>query len=311
MKKGLGRGLDALFSIYEEDNEVQTQTKVQKEIEIEKPQATQAVESKDGVLELDIKQVDPNMNQPRKYFEPNAVKELAESIKQHGVIQPIIVNKENNNRYTIIAGERRFRASLIAGLKTIPAIVKQYTAKQVKEVALIENLQREDLNPIEAAKAIKQLMDEYSFTQETVADRIGKSRPLVANTLRLLTLSTDVITLIEKNKISAGHGRCLVTVEDPQKQLEIANTVIENKLSVRDLENLIKNYNSAPQQKENKEKPKQSIELKELGHRLQRLFRTKVKINGDDNKGKISIDYFNRDDLDRICKFLDTLERNN
>ena len=295
MKKGLGRGLDALFSIYEEENEPQVQIKENKQIEVDEPR-------KDGVLELDIKQVDPNMNQPRKYFEPNALKELAESIKQHGVIQPIIVNDEGNNRYTIIAGERRFRASLIAGLKTIPAVVKKYSAKQVKEVALIENLQREDLNPIEAAKAIKQLMEDYSFTQESVADRIGKSRPLIANTLRLLSLTPEVVNLIEKNKISAGHGRCLVSVEDRHKQIEIANIVIENKLSVRDLEQLIKNYSSKPQQIENKEKPKQSIELKELGHRLQRLFRTKVKINGDDNKGRISIDYFNRDDLDRICK---------
>lgn len=300
MKKGLGRGLDALFSIYQEEEQVKQ--------EVKKEEAK--VVTSDGVRELDIKLVDPNNNQPRKYFEPNSIKELAESIKQHGVIQPIIVNEEKNNRYTIIAGERRFRASLVAGLSTIPAIIKHYTPKEVKEVALIENLQREDLNPIEAAKAIKQLMDEYNFTQETVADRIGKSRPLVANTLRLLTLSTSVVNLIEKNKISAGHGRCLVSVDDPEKQLEIANIVIENKMSVRDLEVFIKNYQKTDSQQPLKEKPKQSIELKELGHRLQRLFRTKIKISGDDNKGKISIDYFTRDDLDRICKFLDILERN-
>ncbi|MBQ3047845.1 MAG: ParB/RepB/Spo0J family partition protein [Clostridia bacterium] len=303
MKKGLGRGLDALFSIYEEDNEPKVEIKTAKPEVAEEPK-------QNGVVELDIKRVDPNMNQPRKYFEPTALKELSESIKQHGVIQPIIVNEEKNGRYTIIAGERRFRASLIAGLKTIPAIIKQYTPKQVKEVALVENLQREDLNPIEAAKAIKQLMDDYSFTQESVADRIGKSRPVVANTLRLLSLSDEVVSMIEKNKISAGHGRCLVVVEDKQKQIEIANIVIENKLSVRDLETLIKNYSSNSTKQITKEKPKQSIELKELGHRLQRLFRTKVKIAGDDNKGKILIDYFNRDDLDRICKFIDTLENN-
>lgn len=300
MKKGLGRGLDALFSIYQEDEQVKQEVK-KEEV---------AIAQADGVRELDIKLVDPNRNQPRKYFEPNSIKELAESIKQHGVIQPIIVNEEKNNRYTIIAGERRFRASLVAGLTTIPAIVKHYTPKQVQEVALIENLQREDLNPIEAAKAIRQLMDEYNFTQETVADRIGKSRPLVANTLRLLTLSNEVVALIEKNKISAGHGRCLVSVEDPAKQLEIANIVIENKLSVRDLENLIKNYQSGHSVTKKSEKPIQSIELKELGHRLQRLFRTKIKIAGDDNKGKILINYFTRDDLDRICKFLDVLEKN-
>ena len=314
MKKGLGRGLDALFSIYqEEETQVQPKREIKQEVQPELKTETVAVtpamvSNKDGVVELNLKQVDPNKNQPRKTFEPNALKELAESIKQHGVIQPIIVNDENNGRYTIIAGERRFRASLVAGKTTIPAIIRQYTPKQIKEVALIENLQREDLNPIEAAKAIKELMEEYNFTQETVADRIGKSRPLVANTLRLLTLTPEVVTMIEKGQISAGHGKCLVTVADPNQQADIAKTVVENKLTVRDLENYIKNY-KGPQEKVKKEKPVQSIELKELGHRLARLFKTKVKIVGDDRKGKITIDYFNQDDLDRICTFLNSFER--
>jgi len=303
MKKGLGRGLDALFSIYEEDNDVTIAPK--KQVEEEKK-----LETRDGVVELSLKQIDPNKNQPRKSFDPNALKELSESIKQHGVIQPIIVNDEKNGRYTIIAGERRFRASLIAGKTTIPAIVRQYSPKQIKEVALIENLQREDLNPIEAAKAIKELMQEYDFTQETVADRIGKSRPLVANTLRLLTLAPEVINMIEKNQISAGHGKCLVSVEDKQKQIELANIVYQNKLTVRDLESYIKNYKEPKQAKEIKTKPVQSIELKELGHRIARLFKTKVVINGDDTKGKITIDYFNRDDLDRIHTFISSMERN-
>ena len=307
MKKGLGRGLDALFSIYEDDN-----TTVEIKPKKEEVVVQQTNKYQDGVVELSLKQVDPNKNQPRKTFEPNALKELAESIKQHGVIQPIIVNDENNGRYTIIAGERRFRASLVAGKTTIPAIIRQYSTKQVKEVAHIENLQREDLNPIEAAKAIKELMQEYDFTQETVADRIGKSRPLVANTLRLLTLTPEVITMIEKNQISAGHGKCLVAIDDKQKQKELANIVVENKLTVRELENYIKNYKE-PQNataKEIKVKKPQSIELKELGHRIARLFKTKVIINGDDAKGKIVIDYFNKDDLDRIYSFIKTLERN-
>lgn len=314
MRKGLGRGLDALFSIYqEEETQVQPKREIKQEVQPELKTETVAVtpamvSNKDGIVELNLKQVDPNKNQPRKTFEPNALKELAESIKQHGVIQPIIVNDENNGRYTIIAGERRFRASLVAGKTTIPAIIRQYTPKQIKEVALIENLQREDLNPIEAAKAIKELMEEYNFTQETVADRIGKSRPLVANTLRLLTLTPEVVTMIEKGQISAGHGKCLVTVADPNQQADIAKTVVENKLTVRDLENYIKNY-KGPQEKVKKEKPVQSIELKELGHRLARLFKTKVKIVGDDRKGKITIDYFNQDDLDRICTFLNSFER--
>lgn len=296
MKKGLGRGLESLFSIYEEDEE-------------EKPVKAKIVEkkevktSKDGVQELDMKLVDPNKDQPRKYFEPTALKELSESIKTHGIIQPIIVNEESNGRYTIIAGERRFRASLIAGKTTIPAIVKHYTPKEVKEVSLVENLQREDLNPIEAAKAIQTLMDEYNFTQEEVADRIGKSRPLVANTLRLLTLSPAVISLIEKNKISAGHGKCLVTVEDVHMQLELANIVIDNKLSVRDLEKLIKNYQN-PAVRKVKAKNIQTPEIKEFSSKMQRLFGTKVKINGNAQKGKIIIDYYTQDDLDRIYSIL-------
>ena len=299
MKRGLGKGLDALFSIYEDEEKEQKVNSTQ--------QSDNAVSS--GVNEIDIRKIDPNKNQPRKRFDANSLKELTESIKQHGIIQPIIVNEEKNGRYTIIAGERRFRASINAGLKTIPAIVRKYSERQIKEVSLVENLQREDLNPIEAAKAIRELMTEYNFTQETVADRIGKSRPLVANTLRLLSLSPEVIEMIEQNKISAGHGKCLVAVEDKHKQIELAKLVIENRLTVRDLENLIRNEKPGQRNVSLREKVVQSIELKELGHRLQRLFRTKVKIVGDDNKGKISIAYFNQDDLDRICSFLDKLER--
>ena len=299
MKKGLGRGLDALFSIYEDNQEESVPKKIQKEQETHNA----------GVEQLDIKLVDPNKNQPRKYFEPTALKELSESIKQHGVIQPIIVNKELNNRYTIIAGERRFRASIIAGLTTIPAIVKNLSQREVKEIALIENLQREDLNPIEAAKAIKQLMTDYELTQDEVADKIGKSRPLVANTLRLLLLSPSVIELIEKNKISAGHGRCLVTISDYSKQLELANIVVEKKLSVRDLEKLVQNDKLQSIMPTNHVKSIQSIELKELKHRMQRIFGTKTKIAGDDNKGKIIIEYYNRDDLDRLSQLISKIER--
>lgn len=364
MKKGLGKGLEALFSIYEEDEnlnletsqeiaksevkkEVQTETKVEtkeefiniKDADVDITKETYVTQEKkdpavdissnkvipqvqttattpnfnaNGVVEVSLKQIDPNKNQPRKTFDAEALKELAESIKQHGVIQPIIVNDENNGRYTIIAGERRYRASLVAGKTTIPAVVRTYSPKQIKEVALIENLQREDLNPIEAAKAIKELMLEYDFTQETVADRIGKSRPLVANTLRLLTLAPEVVAMIEKGQISAGHGKCLVAVEDKGKQVELAKIALENKLSVRDLENYIKNYKDAKSNKDTalqKDKIVQSIELKELGHRIARLFKTKVIIKGDDNKGKITIDYFNIDDLDRISNFIASLER--
>ena len=306
MKHGLGRGLDALFSIYqdEEENAVEKQTVTEKKVETNNQENT----LRKGIIELDMKLIDPNKDQPRKKFDASSLRELSESIKQHGVIQPIIVTKGLNNRYTIVAGERRFRACLNAGLNTIPAIIKDFDKQQMQEIALIENLQREDLNPIEAGKAIKQLMDEYGFTQEAVADRIGKSRPLVANTLRLLTLSPEVISLIENGQLSAGHGKCLVVISDASKQVDLAKFAIEKKLSVRDFEKLVKDAQNA-RVSEPKKKIIQSIELKELGHRMQRLFRTKVIIHGDDNKGKISIDYFNSDDLDRICSFISKLER--
>ena len=294
MKRGLGRGLDALFSIYDEEEK--------KDKSGEKEAFTSTVE------ELDMRLVDPNKNQPRKHFEPSSLKELSESIKLHGVIQPIIVSR-TGDRYMIIAGERRFRASLLAGLNTIPAIIKDYSPRQVKEVSLIENLQREDLNPIEAARAISELMKEFNFTQEEVAGRIGKSRPLVANTLRLLALTPEVIELIEKGQVSAGHGKLLVVLP-PEIQIQCAKEIIENKLSVREAEALVKRIQENEQkEKSQKEIYYQSPELKELCHRMQRLFGTKVAIKGDDSKGKISIDYFNQDDLDRICKFISKLER--
>lgn len=302
MKKGLGKGLDALFRAFdEEENEVEQEPKVEV---VAQPTAPKA-EVNDGVVEMDIKLIDPNKNQPRKTFDPTSLKELAESIKQHGIIQPIVVN-DQGGKYMIIAGERRFRASIIAGLKTVPVIIKHYTPRQIKEVSIIENLQREDLNPIEAAKAIKELMDEHNFTQETVADRIGKSRPAIANTLRLLTLSPEVITLIEKNKLSAGHARALVVVADKDMQVKLAYSAQDNKMSVRELEKAVKEYLN-PKADKSKKQQEQSLELKELILNMQRTFATKVSAIGNDRKGRIYIDYYNRDDLDRICELIEKL----
>lgn len=302
MKKGLGKGLDALFRAFdEEENEVEQEPKAETTAQPTAPKA----EVNDGVVEMDIKLIDPNKNQPRKTFDPTSLKELAESIKQHGIIQPIVVN-DQGGKYMIIAGERRFRASIIAGLKTVPVIIKHYTPRQIKEVSIIENLQREDLNPIEAAKAIKELMDEHNFTQETVADRIGKSRPAIANTLRLLTLSPEVITLIEKNKLSAGHARALVVVADKDMQVKLAYSAQDNKMSVRELEKAVKEYLN-PKADKSKKQQEQSLELKELILNMQRTFATKVSAIGNDRKGRIYIDYYNRDDLDRICELIEKL----
>lgn len=297
IKKGLGKGLDALFGVFEEEEKVQ-------EPKVEQPK--QSVEVSEGVAEIDIRLIDPNKNQPRKTFDAASLKELSESIKQHGIIQPIVVNDQGGGRYMIIAGERRFRASIIAGLKTVPVIIKKYSARQIKEVSIIENLQREDLNPIEAARAIKELMEEYNFTQETVADRIGKSRPAITNTLRLLTLSPEVIALIEKNKLTAGHARALVVVEDKDMQVKLAYAAQDNKMSVRDLEKAVKDYLN-PKANKPKKQPEQSIELKELIFNMQRTFATKVSAIGNDRKGRIYIDYYNRDDLDRICELIEKM----
>ena len=293
-KKGLGRGLSALLSDVEMEYS-STDSANSETVSAETPH------------EIPIAQIDPNVNQPRKTFDEVALNELANSIRIHGVISPIILVNQPNGRYMIIAGERRWRASKKAGLLTIPAIVRNYTPQQVKEISLIENLQREDLNPIETAVAIKQLMDEYRYTQEQVADRIGKSRPAIANTLRLLTLNEKVIALVSDGRLSAGHARCLVVVEDAEAQLKLAQMGCDNKVTVRDFEKMVKNYlNPKPA----KPKMEQSLELKDMVSRMQRTFATKVSALGNDKKGRIYIDYYNRDDLDRIIEILEVIEKN-
>ena len=293
-KKGLGRGLESLFGFYDDvSNENITNQKTS--------------ETNSNVSEIDINKIFPNPNQPRKHFDEDALNELASSIKTHGIIQPLVVNKVDDDRYMIIAGERRWRASNKAGLAKVPVVIKNYTEKQVKEISLIENLQREDLNPIEAAKAIKQLMDEYSLTQETVADRIGKSRSNVANTLRLLTLYPDVIKMIEEGKLTSGHARCLVVVDDVNTQIKFAKQAASGKMSVRELEKAVKNYlNPKPT---TVVKQEQSLELKELINDMQRVFSTKISAIGNDNKGRIYIDYYSRDDLDRISDLIELLKK--
>lgn len=289
IKKGLGKGLSALLSVYDDENDkIESNKQVEREAN-----------------NIDITLIFANPNQPRRNFDETALKELAASIKTHGIIQPIVLNKQEDGKYMIIAGERRWRAAKIIGLKEVPAVIKNYTPKQIKEISIIENLQREDLNPIEAARAIKQLMEEYDLTQEVVAERIGKSRPAITNTLRLLNLSADVIELVEKNKLSAGHARCLVVLS-PLEQSRVANLAINKKLSVRDIERLVKNLTSP-----NPERPKeqQSLELKDMINEMQRIFATKISVIGNDNKGRIYIDYYSKDDLDRISELLKILEK--
>lgn len=283
-KHGLGRGLGALFG----------------DLNLEDDAAQGA-----AAKEIPVANIFPNENQPRKIFDEAALLELANSIRLHGVISPVIVVKRDSENYMLIAGERRWRASKKAGLTTMPAIVRDYSDQEIKEISLIDNLQREDLNPIEVATAIRQLMDDFSYTQEQVADRLGKSRPSVANTLRLLTLSPAVIDLVASGKLSEGHARCLVAIHDKDKQLEIAKKAMNGKLTVREVEKLVKSIVSPPVKPK---APEQSLELKDLVERMQRVMATKVSIFGNDRKGRIFIDYFSSDDLNRIHTMIETLE---
>ena len=306
-KKGLGRGLESLFSVYR-DPEVDTENVNDKiddvpEVKVVKMASVDEKINGEAVEQIEIGKIDPNKNQPRKVFDETALDELASSIKIHGIIQPIVLNKVGD-RYMIIAGERRWRAAQIAGLKTVPAIIKNYDARQIKEISIIENLQREDLNPMEAARAIKELMEEYGWTQEVVADRLGKSRPVIANTIRLLNLEPEVIDMIEKGKLSAGHARSLVAVNNRDAQIKLAKQVCEKKLTVRDLEKAVKQGKSGKNPKSS-----QSIELKELIHDMQKVFGTKVSALGSDQRGRIYIDYYSTEDLQRVFELVEILKR--
>ncbi len=292
MKKGLGRGLGSLFGDFEEES---SENKGEVEVRVEQVVVNEP-------KEIDIGLIDRNPDQPRKNFDDEKLEELACSIRNYGIIQPIVV-KEVDGRYIIIAGERRWRASRIVGLKTVPCIVKTYTEQEISEIAIIENLQREDLNPIESAKAIKSLISQYNLTQDEVADKIGKSRPAVANTLRLLLLPAQIVSLVESNKITAGHARALLAVEDPVKQKQLALQIVEQGLTVRDIENIIKHLNKPQTEAVIKQK---SLEIKDFEDKIKRIFSTRVTIKGGENKGKIVIDYYSKDDLNRIYDILNS-----
>ena len=301
--RGLGRGLSALFSDTEEA--YGNAAKFSQEDAAPLP-----ADIKD-LTEVDIDLIRPNPNQPRKHFDEDALNELADSIPKHGLIMPIVVNEMQDGKYMIIAGERRYRASRIAGKTKIPVVVRAYDERQIKEISLIENLQREDLNPIEAATAMKQLMDEYHLTQEELAERIGKSRPAVTNTLRLLSLSPEVIPLVAAGKLSAGHARALITLP-ADAQLKLAQDAIKDGLSVRDIERSVRDYFSTPDEladKKEKKKQQVSIELKDLVERMRHAFKTKVSLIGNDKKGRIYIDYYNTDDLNRISEIVELAEQ--
>lgn len=302
-ERGLGRSFESLM----ED----TDDAFEKMFGDGKEVFTYTEEEKQNAEEMDMDNIYPNPDQPRKNFDSQALKELADSIKKHGVIMPIVVNTGKNGKYMIIAGERRYRASKLAGRTTIPVIIRNYTEREIKEISLIENLQREDLNPIEAAAAMKQLMVDYKLTQDELAERIGKSRPAIANTIRLLSLTPEVMQMVAEGKLSAGHARTLVTLS-PEDQLSFATDAVKKGMSVREIEKKVKNYNLAPdvlEQKKNKKRALATVELKNLVDRMRFTFRTKVSLIGNDQKGRIYIDYYSRDDLDRISEILDIIDK--
>lgn len=255
---------------------------------------------------ININLIEPNKNQPRKEFNEKALNELAESIKQFGVIQPIILQKREKT-YEIIAGERRWRAAKLAGIKEIPAIIKNYTEKEIVEIALIENIQREDLNPIEEALAYKNLIDEYKLTQEELADRISKSRTAITNTMRLLKLCDNVQQMLIDGQLSGGHARALIAVEDEKLQYKLALKIFDDRLSVRETEKLVKTVleKAAEDNSENEKKSEQDVNIeaiyKDYEERIKNLLGTKVKIKRkDNNTGKIEINYYSSDELERL-----------
>jgi ParB family chromosome partitioning protein len=290
--KGLGRGLDSLFGDYETDDSMS-------EVFAE------AGDRQAATATAPLSQIYPNPDQPRKNFDPEALNELAASIKTHGIISPLIVVKRDNG-YMIIAGERRWRAAKLAGLTDVPVLVKAYTEQKIKEISLIENLQREDLSPIEAANAIRSLMVDFGLTQEAVADRLGKSRPAIANTVRLLSLATEVISLVGGGKLSAGHAKVLLAVKEPAVQIKLARAASDNKMTVRDLEKAVNQYLTP---KTALDKPQISLELRELVNNMQVKFGTKVAAIGNDHKGRIYIDYYTRDDLDRLLELINSISK--
>lgn len=287
-RSGLGRGLGALLG----DDVVAAA-------------AADEVKKTDEVMQLPVRLVDPNRDQPRRTFDEESLKELSQSIAAVGVLQPIIVCKDGE-RYTIIAGERRYRAARMAGLEEIPAIVRDWEKQARLEAALIENLQRSDLNPVEEAMGVKHLMEETGFTQEKAAERLGRSRPALANLLRLLTLPENVINMLRDGRLSAGHGRALVSV-DKSKQEKLAQLSVAQGWSVRQFEKICQAANK-PQEEEKPQKVRKDPQLKELETLARDTLGLRAKLDGDLNSGKIVLNYYSQDDLQRVWDALTRLK---
>ena len=300
-KSGLGKGLDSLIPSAGAKKSNPAKSEVKKEVVVEK------VVKKEEVM-LKITEVEPSREQPRKNFNEDALLELADSIKQFGIIQPLIVQKQDDY-YEIIAGERRWRAAKLAGLKEVPVIIKNYTEQERVEIALIENIQREDLNPIEEALAFRRLLTEFELKQDELAERVSKSRTAVTNSMRLLKLDERVQQMVVDEKISTGHARALLAVGDKEQQYNLANKIFDEKLSVRETERLMKNL-----QKEKKDKKDQKAEnefiYKGIEEKIKMILGTKVTVNHKkNNKGRIEIEYYSNEELERIMDLLESIHQ--
>ena len=293
LKRGLGKGLDSLIP-----------TNVMMESEVKHATVSTASspeEEKDGTLMVKLSKVEPNREQPRKNFDEDSLQELAESLKQFGMLQPILV-QNRGDYYEIIAGERRWRAAKIAGLKEVPVIVRELTDQEIVEISLIENIQREDLNPIEEAQAYKRLLTEFHLKQDEVAERVSKSRPAVTNSMRLLKLCDEVQKMVVDDMISTGHARALISIEDPEEQYLIAQKIFDEKLSVREVEKLVKDLHKPPKPPKEENKTLQAI-YQEISERLKQSLSTKVSVSAKQNgAGKIEIEFYNHEDLERLLE---------
>lgn len=298
-KSGLGKGLDSL--IPNKKNDISAS-------KVEKKQEKENDSPKSGEIMVRINEVEPNRDQPRKDFDEDALMELADSIRQFGILQPLLVQKKKNY-YEIIAGERRWRAAKLAGIKEVPIIVKDYTDQEIVEISLIENIQRENLNPIEEAMAFKRLLQEFQLKQDEVAERVSKSRTAVTNSMRLLKLSPRVQQMIIDDMISTGHARALLAIDDEEQQFILANKIFDEKLSVRETEKLVKALKN-PKKEVKKEKLEHMFIYENIEEQIKNIMGTKVSVNQKANgKGKIEIEYYSEEELERIYDLLMTIPR--
>ncbi|WP_122644623.1 ParB/RepB/Spo0J family partition protein [Luxibacter massiliensis] len=291
-RNGLGKGLDSLIP----DKNTKNNTTYQ----VEEKAVDHPGESNNfGEILVKINKVEPNREQPRKEFDEDSLLELADSIKQFGILQPLLVQKKKDY-YEIIAGERRWRAAKIAGIKEVPVVIKEYTAQEIVEISLIENIQRENLNPIEEAMAYKRLLEEFSLKQDEVAERVSKSRTAVTNSMRLLKLSAKVQQMIVDDMITTGHARALLAIDDEEQQFIIANKIFDEKLSVRETEKLVKTLKN-PKKIQKVEKKENTFIYTNIEEKMKNIIGTKVNVNAkSDGKGKIEIEYYSEDELERI-----------